>query len=208
MKLVKRLLIKVEKLQNENLEVIKKNYLDFFKNKIKIREVYDFIQRMAKNEMKITHMNYELVEDYDRVLSQCSDPIEKLFNKFRNNYKLILILVEILEKNKQYKDEIESLIELFTHHFFENHLVQNSEYDEILIFIYLLLEREIDNMISPSVSWFLNNDYSVIGKILKSYTKKPEVKAFVSLVLNDTILKIENSTENFLELDPKKYIFN
>lgn len=155
--------------------------------------------------MKFQHMVYELIEHPPKVLLECIDPVEKLINIFRNNYKLLLILVEILEKNKHFKDEIDSLVDLFTHNFFENHLIQNSEYDEILIFIYLLLEREIDSMISPSVSWFLNNDYSIIGKILKSYTKKPEVKAFVSLILNDTILKIENSTENFLELDPKKY---
>ena len=184
---------------------MKKNYFEFFKSKIKIRENYDFIQRMAKNEMKIEHMVFELVEDHEKTLSECSDVVEKLFIKFRNNYKLLLTLIEILEKNKNFKEENDSLVELFTHHFFENHLIQNSEYDEILIFIFLLLEKEIDNLISPSVSWFLNNDYSIIGKILKSYTKKSEVKAYVSLILNDIILKIENSTENFLELDPKKY---
>ena len=155
--------------------------------------------------MNTEHMVYELVENHEKTLLECSDAVEKLFNKFRNNYKLLLTLVELLEKNKNFKDENDSLVELFTHHFYENHLIQNSEYDEILILIFLLLEKEIDNLISPSVTWFINNDNSIIGKILKSYTKKSEVKAYVSLILNDIILKIENSTENFLELDPKKY---
>ena len=59
---------------------------------------------------------------------------------------------------------------------------------------------------TTSIQEFLPNDHSIVGKILKSYTKKPEVKAFVALILNNTILKIENSADQlFLEMDPKKY---
>ena len=146
---------------------------------------------------------FSLVDNIKNVLLEY-DPVVTLFRKLRNNYKLLLILVDILEKNIQFQEEIDSFIEMITHNFFENNYTQNSEKDEILVFIYILLEREIDKMLSPTFSWFLNKDISIIGKILKSYTKKPEVKSFASLILNETILKIENSTENFLEIDPNK----
>ena len=192
-------------MQSDNLLFIKKNYFEFFQNKIKIREIYDFIQKMATNDLKIDQMEYELVNENEKVLLECNDLVNKLFGEFRKNYKFLLILVEIIEKSKHSKEDIDSIVELFTHNFFENHLIQNSENDEILIFIYLLLQREIDNMTSPSVFWFLSNDYSLAGKIIKSFTRKTEIKSFVSLILNEIILKIENSEQIFFELNPKKY---
>ena len=186
---------------------IKKFYVEFYKNKLKIREIYENIQRMGGQHKTEQQMVYNLVDDYEKIFLDTSKPIEIIFNAFRNNYNLLLNLVEVLEKNKQYKEDIDSIVELFTHHFFENHLIQNSDFDEILIFIYQLLQREINKMSSTtSIQEFLPNDHSIVGKILKSYTKKPEVKAFVALILNNTILKIENSADQlFLEMDPKKY---
>lgn len=148
---------------------------------------------------------YELSEDYEKHLLESSDPIEKLIMKFRNNFDLLLKLIDIIESSKVKKQEVDSFVEMLTHNFFENNLIQNNEQEEILILIFFLLEREISKMSTPLICNFINEN-SFLGRILKTYSKRPEVKAYISLVLTDTIIKIDNLNDNSLELDPKKII--
>ena len=99
-------------------------------------------------------------------------------------------------------DEVDDLVNLLCHFFYDNILIQNPEREEILHIIYLLLEKEIANLKTPSVSSFL--DGSFIGKLLKSLTRRQEIKQYLSMILGDLILQMEKSTENFLEVDPMR----
>jgi hypothetical protein len=93
---------------------------------------------------------------------------------------------------------------LFCHQFYENILVQNTEHDELLILCYLLLEKEVNCMMSAAYSSFLDEKSSFIGKFLISYTKKIELKTYLNVILGNLILKIESSTESCVDLDLTK----
>jgi len=125
--------------------------------------------------------------------------MERFLCKLRSNFQYQILFIECLDRfDKKTDEEVESLVDLFCHFFFEN-LLKQTENDELIIFCYLLLEREVDQMNSPSASSFL--DVSFIGKILKSLAKKSELKLYFSMILNELILNVENNTDNFLEID-------
>jgi hypothetical protein len=56
-------------------------------------------------------------------------------------------------------------------------------------------------MNSASISSFINDNSSFVGKLLKSYTKRQDLKTFLTQSLGDIILMIENSSEKLLDLD-------
>lgn len=76
---------------------------------------------------------------------------------FRKNNELMLRLIECID-NKQ----CEILVPFLCHFFYENFFVESPDQEEILYIIYLLLEIEIDNLISPSAESFLNNSFFIL----------------------------------------------
>jgi len=119
---------------------------------------------------------------------------------FRNDYQNMLKLISIIDENYA-KENINTLVDLICHQFYENLLIQNPENEELLILIYLLLEKEINSMNSASVSSFLDESTTFIGKLLKSYTKKQELKSYLTVTLGGLIMKIDNSSEGCIDLD-------
>lgn len=140
-----------------------------------------------------THV--ELEENSEKELLEIFEPLNKFFFQFRNNIQHVLNLIENLKSN----DEVDQIVNLLCHFFYENILIQKPEQEEILLICYYLLEKEIDSLNSPSVSSFLNGSF--IGKLLKSFTRRQDIKSYLSMVCGDLILKMEKSTINFLEID-------
>lgn len=134
------------------------------------------------------------------MLLEIFDPIKKLLFLFRNDFQIMLKLILIIDQYAS-KDNINTLVDLICHQFYENLLIQNPEHEELLILCYLLLEKEIENMNSASVSSFLDESNTFIGKLLKSYTKKQDLKTYLTVTLGSLIMKIENSSEGCLDLD-------
>lgn len=163
-----------------------------------IKETCDFNSRLLGISHAINPNNAVLVENTEKELLEVFDPVNKFLFQFRNNEKLIIKLIERVTKS----EEIDDLVNLLCHFFYENILTQNSEQEEILHICYLLLEKEIENLNTPSVASFL--DRSFIGRFLKSFTRRQDIKSYLSMILGDLILKMENSTENFLEVDPMR----
>ena len=137
----------------------------------------------------------ELEENSEKELAEVFEPLKKFFFQIRNNIQHVLNIIKNIKAN----DEIDQLVNLLCHFFFENILTQKPEQEEILLICYFLLEKEIDNLNTPSVSSFLNGSF--IGKLLKSFTRRQDIKSYLSMILGDLILKIEKSTVNFLEID-------
>jgi hypothetical protein len=163
-----------------------------------IKETCDFNSRLLGISHAINPNNAVLVENTEKELLEVFDPVNKFLFQFRNNEKLIIKLIERVSKS----EEIDDLVNLLCHFFYENILTQNSEQEEILHICYLLLEKDIENLKTPSVASFL--DRSFIGRFLKSFTRRQDIKSYLSMILGDLILKMENSTENFLEVDPMR----
>ena len=72
----------------------------------------------------------------------------------------------------------------------------------MLYIIYLLLEKEIDKLNTPSINSFL--DDSFISKFLYELSNRYEIKCYINVVLNSLIRKINDINSNYLSLD----IFN
>lgn len=143
---------------------------------------------------------FELSDEIGKILLDVYDPIQKLMFLFRNDFQNIVKLVSVIDQYHQ-KENISTLVDLFCHQFYENLLIQNPEHEELLILCYLLLEREVEGMNSACVSSFLDESTTFIGKLLKSYTKKQELKTYLTVTLGSLILKIENSAEGCIDLD-------
>jgi len=54
-------------------------------------------------------------------------------------------------------------------------------------------------MNAPSVTSFLDNSF--IGRILKSYAKKSDLKQYFTMILNELILNVDNNMDSILEID-------
>lgn len=174
---------------------LKENFISYFKNKLKLKETYDlYNQSINKNLGEITVI--KLCDNRDD-LGDCDLSIINLIKLLRNNYKHLFSLIINLEEED--KDEMADLI---GHFFYENILVLDPEHEEILNFCYLLLEKEINEMSSPNVNEFLENSF--IGRIFKNLFKRSDVKNYLSLAVKDIIMKLENLSENFMELDLDK----
>lgn len=123
----------------------------------------------------------------------------------RSNVDLILKLVSIIDERETGKElDINTIVDLFCHQFYENLLIPNPEQEDLLMLIYLLLEREISNMNSASVASFIDDNSTFVGKFLRSYTKKQELKTYLSMTLGKLLLTIENSSDNCLDLNPTR----
>lgn len=95
--------------------------------------------------------------------------------------------------------EHNSLVDLFSQQFYENILVNNPEQDELMILLSILILQEINSMFVPSVKSFLNSSF--VGKMLKSLTKRPEIKQFFYQWAAELIIKVEQSLDNFWDID-------
>ena len=96
---------------------------------------------------------------------------------------------------------LDSIVNLFCHQFYDNILIPNPEQEELLILCYLLLQKEINGMNNASVSSFLDESSTFTGKFIKSFTKKTELKTFLSKTLGDLILEIDGE-DQLITLSP------
>ena len=104
------------------------------------------------------------------------------------------------EKDEENK-KIDSIINLFCHQMYNNILIPNPEQEELMILIFVLLARRIGKLEVSSVKGFLDEE-TFVGKFLKSFTRKPELKIFLSKALNNIINRIDCNEERNLHLNP------
>ena len=107
---------------------------------------------------------------------------------------------EKIEKEETNK-KIDSIINLFCHQMYNNILIPNPEQEELMILIFVLLAKRVGKLEVSAVKGFLDEE-TVLGKFLKSFTKKPEVKFFLSKTLNNIINSIDRNEERCLHLNP------
>jgi hypothetical protein len=180
------------------MEELKQYYYEYFKNKIEISETYENNKKSDNN----SYYTYELIEDPAKKLGESFEAIQNLMFILRNNFSKILKLIEIVEDSSiERKENVDTLVDLLCHQFYENLLIQNPENEELLILCTNLLIKEIENMNSASVSSFIDEGSSFVGKLLKAYTKRQDLKTYLTMALGDIITNIDNHTENPLDLD-------
>ncbi len=193
-----------QKKESENQ--LKKNYFDYYKYNLLSRRIKEKIN-ILKYEKKTTEDKELTIDDNPEIiLENAYDPIKKFFSLLRNNYNYIIQIFNILNNQddnfqKENEKQISSVMDLFSHQFFDNIIIPNPEHEELLILIFLLLEKEILSVNSASISTFLDFNKSIVGKFLQSFITRPELKDYISSTLNNIILSIEDLGRPILDLN-------
>jgi hypothetical protein len=173
---------------------LKLSYYEYYDIRLKIRETFENNKKIETQQFT----NFILSKDTDKYLLEVYDPIQRLLFILRNNDKYLLHLIENLEESKENYDTI---VELVCHQLYENLLIQNPEHTELLSLIYKLIFKEVEQMNSARVTSFLDDNSTFIGKLLKSYTKRQEMKTFITMIFSDIILNIEKFSDNCLDME-------
>ncbi len=203
--ILKELIIKQQKVDFAQL---KENFIEYYNTKLKIRNAYEEIEMLKDSKKKYKNIFFK--KNAEEIFLKSLKPINDFLFIFRNNYDYVIQLIELIEleneknnnnsndgdnkyNNYYYKN---SIIELFCNQFYDNILIPNPEQEELLILIYKLIEREINNINEPSLDTFLNEN-TFLGKFINYLMRKPEIKIFLSRLLSPLIIYIENENETF-----------
>ena len=197
------------KQQENDKENLKELFRQYYNIKINTRRNLEDIKKL-KLEKDRNLPSFLVEKEVENKLRDACEPIKNLFFIIRNNYDYLTRLISLINQEDYSKnsEKINSLVELFNNQFYENILIPNPEQQELLLLIYKLLEEEIIPMAGVCPKEFLNNK-SFSGKLLSSYSQRQEIIGYISMLINPTILSIENSPEECFELsinEIKKYL--
>lgn len=137
---------------------------------------------------KISRMK---IYDASKKFEYKSNAMKDFLFAFRTNNKLMMNLIECANE-----DQYEDLVSFLCHFFYENFYMESTEQEEMLYIIYLLLEKEIDSLFTPSVSTFL--EQSFISNFLTEMGTRSEIKHYIDIILNDLIKQIEEKISHII----------
>ena len=194
------------KLQKQKtIEQFSSKCKEIYKKKVEIQ----LITKKNRQTFKSYNSNKEYTEDEDirniidkisnfKIIDKSQDfeqnSVKAFLFCFRQNNDLMLRLIECVD-NKQ----CDILVPFLCHFFYENFYMESTEQEEILYIIYLLLEKEIDSLYTPSVSTFL--DQSFVSKFLTEMGNRYEIKHYIDIILNYLIIIIEEVNIKYNSLD-------
>ena len=175
--------------QKTDITKLKTKILEYYDIKLKIRETYEEIETLKNQKINNKQIIFEKNVDYNNKI-KC---ITELLFIFRNNYDYIIKLSEIIELNNNNNENeyiFNSIIKLFCNQFYDNILIPNPEQEELLILVYKLIEKNISNMNNPFLDIFLIKE-TFLSKFIKYLMRKSDIKTFLSKLLGNLILDIE-----------------
>ena len=128
--------------------------------------------------------------------------IQTFFFIFRESNHLMLKLIENIDNSK----EINLLAPFLCHFFYENFYMESTEQEEMIYIIYLLLEKEIDNLITPGENTFLSESF--ISAFLSQMCNRYEIKNYIDIILNELICNLEELHSEFYFLEISRSLKN
>ena len=181
--------------KNDDYSQIKNLIIDYSETKLKIRQIN------SKNKRK----NKEKIYQIDTKINQLNPSLYKNIQRFlfflRENLDYVLkIVLSINENDENYELNVESLVELICNQFYDN-MPEKNKYKQLMLIIYILLEKEICTMDYAVVDTFLNSNY-FLEKFLETFCKKEEFTKYLSKILNPILSGLEK------EIDEKDYLNN
>ena len=178
--------------KTEMISKINKNCYNFYKHKIKMKEIYDFCQSKKPEE----HIDYILLEKPELYLDIKYDNVYNFLFMLRNNNKMMLKLI-------QYCPEVnyELLSDFIVNFFYEDTINSSFIQEELMLLIYLIFEKNLyeklpneikieENNISFDI---FRNKKNIIYYIIKSLTRKADIRNFLCSILVENILKLEGN---------------
>ncbi len=175
--------------KNDMLEKIKKNCYCYYKNKIGMKEVYDYCKTNAPEQ----HFNYVLVEETKDKLKDKYKIISEILFLLRNNNDIIMNIIKKCPENSY-----DQLADFLVNFFYENTIDSSFNEEELIIIIYLIIEEHFLNKL-PKVIFTNNIDNkkmkeflsdSILYEIFKSITRKPDVRNFTCTILSLSLIHI------------------
>ena len=172
---------------------------NYFKNKISMKKIFDYC---TNNEPERVY-EYILLTD-KQAKESLGNNYNNLFNFFfilRNDNNLMLKLIENFEK-ENYEDISDFLVNFCYEDTINNSFIQ----EEMLILIYLLLEKYIfkidikNNNLSYEDYYETYIKSNILYPIFISLTRKADVRNYLCNILSDIILYMEN-LGNILTVD-------
>ena len=210
----------IELLKTKTIEQFSSKCIEIYKKKLEIqlitqknREMFTSLQfnynynnnlennlceeTNLSNDEIISQLTIKEIQEEENFQSN-AQIIRDFFFKFREDNILMMRLIECLDA-----DQFETIVPFLCHFFYENFYIENNEQEEILYIIYLLLEKEIDSLFTPSVSTFL--DKSFVSMFLSDLGNRYEIKHYIDIILNYLIRNIEEINISFYSLDIEGY---
>ena len=185
-----------ETIKTNIMDKINKNCFNFYKNKISIKEIYDYCQSKKPEE----HTSYTLVKDSRQFFKDINrdiyDDVYNFLFLIRNNNKIMLQLIDKCDI-KYY----EELCVFLTNFCYEDTINSSFIQEELMLLIYLIFEKNIfqklpeqikntDNEFSFSI---FRNKENIIYYILRSLSRKADIRNFLCSILVDSITKLQEN---------------
>ena len=181
-------------MKKKTLEQFMANYCEIYKYKIAL---YLFSKKTNKILLNKDYFpeDYNNIEICDDSKELCYDSYLKdfLFYFRENNVELVKI-IDLLPKDEK-NDFAFFLCQLF----YGNFINTKSRQDELLLLIYLLLEKEINELKSPMEDRFLNESF--MDYFFRAFLHREEVKNYLNIVLISEIENINRACFGYNSMD-------
>ena len=182
-------------LKKQTIEQFSAKLGEIYKDKLEIHSLMKkngqlFLSFKRKNPENNSQINVKT-----ELSDLCADSSlqDFLFYFRENNNEMLKIISHLKEEQKQ------TFASFLCHFFYENFFVESPEQEEILYIIYLLLEKEIDSLISPSVESFLKDSF--LNEFLIELRNKSDIKKYLDIVLNTLIRELDETNFEYCSLD-------
>ena len=190
--------IRFEANKDKILANINKNTFKYYESKINMKEIYDYCQSDNLEE----YIKYILISD---PITYFNDKGTNLYNDIynflfliRNNNKMMLKLIDKCDK-----EDYENLCNYLVNFCYEDTINSSFIQEELMLLIYLILEKiitKLPNQISNNennISFELfRKDESIMYHILRSLSRKADVRNFLCSILVDVINNMQEIRKN------------
>ena len=189
----------VELLRTKTINQFSSECHRIYKKKIKIQCLQrNNSQLLSSKDTSALKLPQITIKDARTELTY-SDWIEQFLFAFRSNSSLMIKLIECLSP-----EQCDTVVPMLCHFFYENFYSESTEQEEILNIIYLLLEKEIDNLYTPAIYSFLNSGF--LGKFLLEFANRHEIRSYVNHIMQGLIKDLESSNGEHEPIDILKIL--
>ena len=176
------------------------NSFKYFKNSILIKQIYDY----SGSKTLEVPLNYSLSKDKIEELSKFEEEnknfVIDFFFELRNNNSLMIKIME--EMNSEYYEQLSYFI---VHFLYENPTSSSSSQDELILITYLIFDNFIPKFLRDLINeemLMANSEDSEKKKnflyyYFLAFTRKAEIRNYISSILYDNIIELENSQRAF-----------
>ena len=191
------------------LKKIENNCIEDYKMRISIQEIYD---NKLEHDSSGKKIKYIFCEKPQSEIPQYYDHLSSIMYYFHENREMLLKLIE-----NSPKDYYPNIANFLCNYFYVNIFSSTFLNENLLILIYLFLEKEIDQLSLKENTDdilskpFLDINNSFTPYLLRCLTRKDEIKTYLESILKKVLTRtagfLNNQRNNlFLGFDIKKML--